>query len=186
MRRILAILIVILCFCSCNKHDMDTTLCFIGDSMIANWDLERYFPNRMVENKGIDGIGIEDLDAISLTGSTTNVVVLIGTNDLNSPMTNAELDSYVLQYITEIGKLKANLQILVSILPTDDKQKNQRIEYVNRNVHDSITKLVSVEYVNCYDSFLRDGKIKEELTRDGTHLNDYGYMLLTDLVKERL
>jgi len=165
---------------------MDTPLCFIGDSMVANWDVERYFPNHMVENKGKDGIGIADLDAISLTESMTNMIVLIGTNDLNTPMTNAELDSYATQYITEVCQLKANRCVLVSILPTANIQKNQRIEYVNRKIHDSITQLVAVEYVDCYDSFMHDGKIKEELTRDGTHLNDYGYMLLTDLIKESL
>lgn len=165
---------------------MDTPLCFIGDSMVANWDVERYFPNRMVENKGKDGIGIADLDAISFTESMTNVVVLIGTNDLNTPMTNEELNSYATQYITSVCQLKANRFVLVSILPTANVLKNQRIEYINKRICIDVSGLTAVEFVDCYDNFLRDGKIKEELTRDGTHLNDYGYTLLTDLIKEEL
>ena len=59
MRKILLVLIGVLCLCSCSNDDeADTTLVFIGDSMIANWDVERYFPNRIVENRGT---GLESL-----------------------------------------------------------------------------------------------------------------------------
>ena len=42
----------------------------------------------------------------------------------------------------------------------------------------------NIVFVNCYKEFLNNkGLIKEGLTRDGIHLNDYGYMLLTDNLK---
>ena len=62
---IIKLLNLVLCYClftSCSKNDMDDTpLCFVGDSHIANWDVEYSFPNRITKNYGVDGRSIRDL-----------------------------------------------------------------------------------------------------------------------------
>lgn len=180
-------LLCILGMISCSKNeDVDITLCFVGDSMIANWDVARMFPNRRVENKGVDGIGIQDISNLNLAKPEEDVIVLVGTNDIKSSMTESELDAYVLQYVDAILHLNARRIVLISVLPSAYKTKNQNIETVNKNVRDDMAGMSSVLFIDCYGSFLREGVIKEELTRDGTHLNDYGYILLTDLVKDWL
>ena len=186
MRKFWGILVTLLGFCSCNNDEADVKLCFIGDSMIANWDVERHFPNRIVENRGKDGIGIAEITTFTQSDLSAEAVVLIGTNDIKLSMTDEQVDNYIMQYSDAIEQLKFKRIVLVSILPTSNEPKNQIIERVNTRIKEKVAFNTNIEYIDCYDVFLRDGFIKEELSREGLHLNDYGYILLTDQVKKRL
>jgi len=187
MRKVLLLLVVMLGLCSCSKDDdSDTRLVFIGDSMIANWDVERYFPNRIVENRGEDGIGITEMASLTQPNNEAVAIVLIGTNDLKQSMTEEQIEVYVGQYTNAIEQLKYRGIVLISILPTSNEAKNQRIVKVNAGIKEALSHKSNIVYVDCYDAFLRGNVIKEELSREGLHLNDYGYILLTDKVKGRL
>ena len=187
MRKFYWLLVILFGLCSCSKDDeTDVKLCFIGDSMIANWDVERYFPNRIVENLGKDGIGIAEMTAFTQSNPSADAIVLIGTNDIKSSMTDEQVENYIEQYIYTIEQLKYRRIVLISILPTSNESKNQRIKKVNAGIKEALSHKSNIVYVDCYDVFLRGDVIKEELSREGLHLNDYGYILLTDKVKGRL
>ncbi len=180
-------LIGLLGLCSCSKDDeADVKFVFIGDSMIANWDVERFFPNRIVENRGKDGIGIAEMTTLAQPNNEADAIVLIGTNDLKPSMTDDQIAAYILDYASAIEQLKYKRIVLISILPTSNEDKNQRIEKVNDGIREALSDRSNIVYVDCYDAFLRGSVIKEELSREGLHLNDYGYILLTDIVKGRL
>lgn len=178
-------LLSILLLCACNGDDeADRKLVFMGDSMVANWDVEACFPNRITENMGVDGIGIAQLGHTTAEGQT--VVVLIGTNDLHGGMTEARLSDYCEQYINTVAGLGGSPTLVISVLPTHDKAKNETIVKFNRKVKSLMNSNMKIVYVDCYDIFCNDGALREELSRDGLHLNDYGYMILSDCVKEKL
>ena len=174
-------------FCvACNKDALsDNRMCFVGDSMIANWDVERFFPNRITENLGRDGIGLTELTSIRLDDAVADIILLIGTNDLLPGMTDDGVSGYVDKYLSAIKSFRGKRVLLISVLPTANKEKNNRIELFNKLVQERINDPHLI-YVDCYSSFLRSGVLREEFSRDGLHINDYGYNMLTDILKGKL
>lgn len=168
------------------SDDLDVRLCFVGDSIVANWDVEQSFPNRITENRGIDGIGISELEQMSIVCDGEELVVLIGTNDIRATMSEKEVAMYVDDYLKTVFDLGGKRVFLLSVLPTSDLDKNRRIEQFNEQVAAKILGNSKYIFVNCYDTFLQDGVLRDDLSRDGTHLNDYGYVLLSDKLKEKL
>lgn len=186
MRNLFLSLLVIMGLCACDKEIEDVKLYFIGDSMVANWDVSRFFPSRIVENRGKDGIGIKELSDQQISFPQDDFIVLVGTNDIKPSMTDEQLDAYVSQYTEVIGHLDAKQVFIISVLPTSNAEKNQMIQRFNKHIQKFFSNSSKIIFINCYDDFERAGVLKDELSRDGLHLNDYGYMLLTERVKERL
>ena len=114
------------------------------------------------------------------------IVALIGTNDLHGGMTEARLSDYCEQYIKKLTELRGFPTLVISVLPTNDKAKNETIVKFNQKVKSLMSNKTEIIYIDCYEAFCKDGVIREELSRDGLHLNDYGYMILSDKVKEKL
>lgn len=186
MRALFVLLSLFSLFACSENDDMDVRLCFVGDSMVANWDVERSFPNRITENRGRDGIGISELSELSSIGDGKDVVVLIGTNDIGATMSEQEVAIYVDGYLKAVADLGGKRVFLLSVLPTADLDKNRRIECFNEQVAAKVSVSSKFVYINCYETFLQDEVLREDLSRDGTHLNDYGYVLLSDKLKEKL
>lgn len=47
-------------------------------------------------------------------------------------------------------------------------------------------KYPKVKVVKCYEALQEEGMIRVDLTREGIHLNDYGYKILTDITRKKL
>ncbi|MDE6152292.1 MAG: hypothetical protein K2G12_09960 [Prevotella sp.] len=187
IEKILLFWAILFVFCSCTKDD-EQVLYFLGDSMIANWDVESTFPNRITKNLGVDGLHVEGLRNANISDMSAEVVVLVGTNDLHGHMSDDELTSYSDIYEKEICQIGGGRRIFViSVLPTSDKDKNRIIEKFNKEMCQRLKEHTDVIYVDCYDVFIDEtGVLREDLSRDGLHLNDYGYILLGDRVKRFL
>lgn len=171
---------------SCSKdEDYIRQLNFIGDSMIANWDVETSFPNIICENHGVDGSKIPYLS--SFNNLNKDVVVLMGTNNLSGNTTGEQIEQLVTDYITHVCQITNKRLIIISVLPTSDVQKNKAITLFNSRLKALHATIPNAEFVDCYSAFLgSNGQIKPDLTREGLHLNDYGYILLTSIVKSYL
>ena len=179
-------LVGIMFLMACEKDESDEKLYFLGDSMVANWDVEASFPNRITENLGVDGIGIATLDASVVKDNHAASVVLIGTNDLSANMSEEKLTAYCEDYLRTIAGIPSGKVVLISVLPTNNKPKNEVIQAFNERVEKRIADYAKMVFVDCYQNFCKDGVLRKDLERDGLHLNDYGYMILTDRVKEKL
>ena len=183
IEKILLFWAILFVFCSCTKDD-EQVLYFLGDSMIANWDVEAAFPNRITKNLGVDGLHVEGLRNANISDMSAEVVVLVGTNDLHGHMSDDELTSYSDIYEKEICQIGGGRIFVISVLPTSDKDKNRIIEKFNREMCQRLKQYMHVTFIDCHNAFLdEDGGIKEDLFRDGLHLNDYGYILLGNHVK---
>lgn len=168
-----------------NNENLNPVLYFIGDSHIANWDIEASFPNHIGINQGQDGIKIKDIVNIQTTENCT-IIIEIGTNDLTSIRTSDELEIYLLQYTKIINNLMAKNILILEVLPTNDINRNRTIESFNKELSIQIQNYDRLQVVHIYDHLSRNGTIRSELSRDGIHLNDYGYRIITNIVQSQL
>lgn len=183
IEKILLSWVMLFVLCSCCKDD-EQVVYFLGDSMIANWDVEATFPNRITKNLGVDGLHVEGLRNVNISDISAGVVVLVGTNDLHGHMSDDELASYSDIYEKEICRIGGGRIFVISVLPTSDKDKNRIIEKFNKEMCQRLKQYMNVTFIDCHNAFLdEDCGIKEDLFRDGLHLNDYGYILLGNHVK---
>lgn len=183
MKLLLQLILYCCLFTACSKEEADDApLYFIGDSHIANWDVESSFPNRITKNYGIDGRGIQDLENFRVEENNAIVIIEIGTNDISSVTSTEYYETYE-KIINNIGGQRV---LLLEVLPTNNKVKNAYIETFNKEIRERIQKYPKVEIVECYEALQREGIIRIDLTREGLHLNDYGYRILTDIIREKL
>lgn len=177
---------------------------FIGDSIIARWELEAYFKEYgVVINRGIGGDNSHylnmrfDADAIQLKPKT--IVLLIGVNDTMFYGTSYSLVDK--NYETLRDRIVNNIKEMIqrarihaidikvcSILPTkmvNDKYKEIRNAII-KEVNVAVNKYCiqnKVDYIDYYSKLVDcdELSIKDGYTSDGVHpnLNGYNYMYKT-------
>ena len=200
---ILSFVLNILLFIS--KHDLecenDENIIFFGDSLIAKYEVNKYFRRHSVVNKGISGNSTEDLidriDKDIFEYNPSKVFLLIGINDLAR---NVEDEDVLLNIATIISDIKMNrgrTEIYVeSLYPVNyDVIHDVKLEYAynlnSKRVQDfniklkELCELNGVKYINVFDSLKdRESKLKKMYTYDGLHLNRLGYLKVTSILKE--
>ena len=112
--------------------DYEVDVAFLGDSLTDGYDLEKYYPQYLVANRGIGGErthGLEERLAVSVYDLKPKVaVMLIGGNNLDTMLEN---------YESILRGLKENLPgtkvILVSLtaMGGDFADKNKTVAYNN-------------------------------------------------------
>lgn len=174
---------------ACEDDVKDRKIDFVGDSIIACWDVAEYFPSRHVENFGKSGAGIDYIESLAGRFAGVDVVVMIGTNNGNLMMA-ADREDYARRYVAAIKGLDAKRVFLYSVLPRDlaaDRSDiNADILEFNRLVESAVATDASIVYVNLYSDFLRDNEPNPQLYNDGLHLSPYGYEILAHSLKKLL
>lgn len=165
-----------------NKYDdYEVDVAFLGDSLTDGYNVETYYPQYLVSNRGISGettIGLESRLQISIYDLKPKVaVMLIGANNMDTMFDNYE----------EILKgFKENLPntkiILLSLTSMSGEwgKKNQLAAYNNVKIK-MLAEKYSFAYVDLYSALLNleSGEIFSEYTTDGGHLTNLGYEVLT-------
>lgn len=165
-----------------NKYDdYEVDIAFLGDSLTDGYNVETYYPQYLVSNRGISGettIGLEGRLQISIYDLKPKVaVMLIGANNMDTMFDNYE----------EILKgFKENLPntkiILLSLTSMSGEwgKKNQLAAYNNVKIK-MLAEKYSFAYVDLYSALLNleSGEIFSEYTTDGGHLTNLGYEVLT-------
>ena len=165
-----------------NKYDdYEVDVAFLGDSLTDGYNVETYYPQYLVSNRGISGettIGLESRLQISIYDLKPKVaVMLIGANNMDTMFDNYE----------EILKgFKENLPntkiILLSLTSMSGEwgKKNQLAAYNNVKIK-MFAEKYSFAYVDLYSALLNleSGEIFSEYTTDGGHLTNLGYEVLT-------
>lgn len=165
-----------------NKYDdYEVDVAFLGDSLTDGYNVETYYPQYLVSNRGISGettIGLESRLQISIYDLKPKVaVMLIGANNMDTMFDNYE----------EILKgFKENLPntkiILLSLTSMSGEwgKKNQLATYNNVKIK-MLAEKYSFAYVDLYSALLNleSGEIFSEYTTDGGHLTNLGYEVLT-------
>ena len=170
-------LLLSLLFCSCNHDDQQKTV-FIGDSLVRNWDIGKYFPYLYAENRGVDGCRIEDCMRLAFSDENSCAVLLIGTNNLEREMRQEDAYRIAEMYANLVMAFQANKVYCISILPRNGMPLD-RIELVNHEIQKRLEQIGNAVFVDVYDDFRLGNGINPEYTTDGTHLSPMGYELLT-------
>lgn len=174
---------------SCSDDVKDARLDFVGDSIVARWDLAEYFPSRLVYNYGKSGAGIEYLESLAGRFAGRNVVVMIGTNN-NYLFVETDREDYARRYVDAITALDAKRVYLYSVLPrdftSDRDDVNDDIAEFNAVVKRMVESMPAIVYMDVYDDFLHDGNIDFQLYSDKLHLSPYGYEILTKTLLQEL
>ena len=179
--------------------ESESELCFIGDSITHQWDLDSYFPGYVTIKHAVDGAKLHDIntwDVSDCSGKPT--FLLIGTNDIgflppNYNKINDTINSFSLEYAKIANSIGASPLYVISILPRNylgeqDTAINQIIEKQNKSITTALDSLLGdYKYINLFYNFFKKGyRIKETLFRDGLHPSTEGYEIMTKKIQEHL
>lgn len=177
---------------------------FLGDSITDFYDLDKYYKGYNVVNSGISGNQtislINEIKNRVYIYNPTKVFILIGTNDLvDSNRTNEEIVENIEKIVNGIKENRPKAKIYVeSIYPvnnTDNKKvvhsttktrSNKRIKKINILIKE-MCKDNNIEYINLYDELVdKDGNLNIDYTKDGLHMSEGGYEVITKKLKKYL
>lgn len=161
--------------------DYEVDVAFLGDSLTDGYDLEKYYPQYLVSNRGIGGettVGLEERLQVSLYDLKPKVaVMLIGANNMDTMMDNYE--AILKGFEENVPDTKIIILSLTSMSGEWGK-KNQLAAYNNVRIK-LLAQKYGYEYVDLYSALmnLETGEIHAEYTTDGGHLTSAGYEVLT-------
>ena len=163
----------------------------LGDSITEGFDVAKYFPGRRILNRGIgaDVIGnnmppddprgvLQRLDNSVFDCAATDVLILIGINDLNSGRKVEGMEAGYRELLQRLREKQPALKIHVqSVLPTRGEHAKQNAAVAAFN--ERLKKLADEFKCNWIDlhALMRDdkGELKSEFTNDGLHLTERAY-----------
>jgi lysophospholipase L1-like esterase len=161
---------------------------FIGSSSFTNWkDVQSYFPNHRILNRGFGGSTLQDVlyyaKDIVVPYKPKQVVIYCGENDLASSDTvtpSFVMKRFELLYYF-IRKHYPKIPIVfISLKPSPSRQHLMpKMEAVNKLVKHFLAGKSKSVFVNIYNKMLNpDGTPRKELfLEDMLHMNAKGYAI---------
>lgn len=167
---------------------------FLGSSSIVGWDLDRYFPDLPVINRGFGGSQIADsvhfAPRIVLPYKPKTVVLYAGDNDINAGKTPQQVLADFRQFVEVVHSTLPKTKIVfIAIKPSIRRwHLIENIREANRLIRAATAEAEQLVYVDIdVPSIGEDGKPRPELLKsDGLHLNADGYQLWSSLVRPHL
>lgn len=185
MKKLLLVLMIFIMACSFDDDEQD--IAFIGDSLVARWDLQEYFPSRHTENYGVSGSGIAHIEDYKGCFIDKDVVVIIGTNDLGRVKTDEA--GYAERYVDAVLQLGAEKIYLFSIFPRSFENDADSINYKVARINGLIKERIDstrIHYIDVFEDLSKGDSIDMQYSYDGLHLSTYGYELISSRLKELL
>lgn len=169
---------------SCDSDE--DTYSFIGDSIVARWDLQQSFPTLITNNHGKSGSGLSYLQSYSGLLKGEVAIVLSGTNDYRKITSQEAAEQYAADYVDALLAFGAKKIYAISVLPRDFESDNDLTCGMIMTLNAAIARAIAasdderIVWLDVYDKFLDDnGKLNLNLSYDGLHLNPGGYEILT-------
>lgn len=161
--------------------DGQVDVAFLGDSLTDGYDLQRYYPQYLVCNRGIGGDTTFDLEGrlqVSVYDLQPKVaVVLIGANNFSTMFDNYE------RILLGLQEHLPNSQIVLLSLTCMGQEwgKNNQLAAYNNVKIRLLAEKYGFTFVDLYSPLmnLETGEIYPEYTTDGGHLTHLGYEVLT-------
>lgn len=171
---------------------------FFGDSLTEFYDTTSAFPSFTNYNRGISGDTtdgmLERLDGNVLAIEPSRIVFLGGANDLNHGLTPDEIVANIREILTRIRTALPDCEVFVqSLYPVNPYTQPTYLNSVADRKNSDILKInealiplceeLGCTYVNVHDSLTdEDGNLNEKLTKDGLHVTEDGYAIVTEIL----
>ncbi|TVQ48017.1 MAG: G-D-S-L family lipolytic protein [Gloeocapsa sp. DLM2.Bin57] len=165
---------------------------FLGDSLTQMGEWSEFFPNLLIQNRGIGGDTttglLKRLDVIT-KNNPSQIFLMIGINDICLEKKSSEeiLANYraILEYLSTYYQIKVYIQ---SILPVNQlgvkpfQQVNQQIIFINQELA-KLAQEFNYHYINLFSYFVdANNQLNEQYTLDGIHLTGKGYLLWLKII----
>lgn len=170
---------------------------FVGDSITDFYHLDEYYSydNKLLINSGISGYKTTDImrrfNNLVEQHQANKMFLMIGTNDLGVGTKRDEVVKNIITIINETKEKSPATKIYLESIypvnpskrPKNENRKNEDIRYINEKMKDYCLEN-NVTYLDVYH-ILEDEEmnLKSEYTDDGLHLNNDGYIELTNYLK---
>lgn len=179
---------------------VDDNYLFLGDSITDFYDLEKYYKGLPVVNSGVDGNLtneiLSNLNERVYQYNPSKVFLLIGTNDIQLGVAEKDIVENIQKILLNIREHRPYAELyLEAIYPVDedmDGSKSRTNEEI-MSINEKLEKFCKKEKITFIDTFslLCDPDsdevvIKNDYTRDGLHLTDDGYKVITKEIKKYL
>ena len=168
-----------------NKHAENIDIVFLGDSLTEGYDVQTYYPEYKVLNRGIGGdttFGVEKRLQVSVYDAHPKITsLLIGANNFDTMLDNYE--NIVSDFKEKAPEMKVILLSLTSMTGNwgrnNEKAKKNNIEI------EKYAAKYGYSYVNLYEPLLdlTTNELKKDYTTDGGHLTAAGYEVVTSQIK---
>ena len=179
---------------------MDDNYLFLGDSITDFYDLDEYYEGLPVVNSGIDGNDtqdiLDDMENRVYQYNPSKVFLLIGTNDIDHGDSLDSIVDNIEKILLEIRENRPYAELyLESIYPVMEGEKavnsrtNEKIMTINDKLEEFCEK-EQITYIDMFDLLVDSSSEKVQInpkyTKDGLHLSDEGYDVVTNEVKKYL
>ncbi len=167
---------------------------FIGSSSIRGWDLEPYFSDLPVINRGFGGSHISDsiafAERIVLPYRPKVIVLYAGDNDVAGGKSPQRVLADYKAFVAKVHKTLPKTRIVfIAIKPSISRWKLVgKMRQANGLIKAVTEKDERLVFVDVDAPMIGpDGKPKKELFKaDGLHMKDTGYKLWAELVRPHL
>lgn len=170
---------------------------FVGSSSFTKWtDVQDYFPQHPILNRGFGGSSLPDLiryaPRIIYPYKPKQVVIYCGENDIAS--SDSVTPQLVLQRFTQLFRMiRANLGkvpvAFVSLKPSPSRWHLQpKMVETNKLIKDFLRKQTRAKFINIYNAMLNaDGSVMTDIfISDNLHMNAKGYAIWAPIIKKAL
>ncbi|UYQ91398.1 GDSL-type esterase/lipase family protein [Chitinophaga horti] len=178
------------------KAPQQQAILFVGSSSFTRWrDVQSYFPNHTIINRGFGGSTLVDVIRyvydVVLPYKPKQVVIYCGENDVASGGPDA--NEVVHRFKTLYGMIRENLPDatidFVSLKPSPSRTKHMAamIE-VNKQIKAFLEKQKNAHFINIFDAMLdANGQPRPELfVEDMLHMKPEGYAIWQKIMEPYL
>lgn len=171
---------------------------FVGDSITDWYDLNNHYnyDNKIIINSGISGYKtkniIDRFDNLVEQHQADKLFLMIGTNDISAGIEEDEIVSNTIEIIDMIKKLSPNTKIYYeTIYPVNNEikknyvkiKKNEKINYINKKMKEYCDEN-DIIYLDVHSILVdENGNLDNKYTKDGLHVNETAYEIITEYLK---
>ncbi|MDF0715873.1 GDSL-type esterase/lipase family protein [Muricauda sp. 334s03] len=167
------------------------TIVFTGSSSIRLWeDIQDRFPEHQVLNTGFGGSQFSDLelylDELILNYKPAKVFIYEGDNDIFAKKRPRKIVKRAEKILNTLQQSNPNMEIvLISAKPSISRWKYRgRYRRLNRKLDELASKTDGIDFVDVWYPMLDKRKVKQDIfIEDGLHMNDKGYDIWYDVIK---
>lgn len=170
------------------------SILFVGSSSFQKWqDVNNYFPDYKIINRGFGGSTLEDVIRytydIIIPYQPKQVVIYCGENDLASA-DSIPVNEVVNRFKTLYNMIRINLPIThisyVSIKPSPSRASIQvKVKEANKQIKAFLRTQKNTSFIDIYSAMLdAEGNMREELyVTDRLHMKPAGYAIWQKIIQ---